>query len=292
MVRSVVLFAALAGSIGLVGCKGVPTGTDATGDLKPALLIGPDAINSASSPVELPNKESARLCLRTAQEYEKSGETEEAIRLFEKARAADPTTAKVASRRLAVLYDSTGDFGKAMTEYEALLKAHPKDADLLNDLGYSYYSRGDWANAESCLLKAVQFDPNHKRAWINLGLTQAQLGKWDESLQTFSKVVRPAEAHSNLAFVLAAQGKTAEAMAQYREALTLDPNLRAAQTALAHLDKPITPGAATAKPARIDPAIAAAQVPSIAEIEARMKLEASTTPEVAPQPEGKAVEGK
>jgi tetratricopeptide (TPR) repeat protein len=293
MFRTVTLHTAMISSIVLVGCKTAsPITQESSGDIKPALLIGPDAIGKAPPPTELPNKESARLCIRTAQEYEKNGQTEEAIKLFEKARAIDPTIAKTCSRRLAVLYDSTGDFGKAMTEYEALLKANPKDADLHNDLGYSYYCRGEWANAESALLKAVQYDPNHKRAWINLGLTLAQLGKWDESFQAFCKVVRPAEAHSNFAFILAAQGKTIEAKAQYREALSLDPNLRVAQTALGRLERPQTPESQSGRAVPVDPAIAAAQVPSIEEIEARMKLESAVEPVVAPVPDAKPSDGK
>jgi tetratricopeptide (TPR) repeat protein len=277
MLRTAWICAVAIGIVGPIGCKSIGTqSSDNPGDIKPALLVGPEAIGSAPPPVELPNKDAARLCIRTAQEYEKNGQTEEAIRLFEKARTADPTVAKVASRRLAVLYDSTGDFGKAATEYEVLLKANPKDAGLLNDLGYSYYCRGDWANAESTLLKAVQIDPAQKRAWINLGLSQAQLGKWDESLASFAKVVRPAEAHSNIAFVLAAQGKLDDAKAQYREALTLDPSLRLAQMALA----------------KLDPAVAAASVPTIDELRARLKLSTASDPVVAPAGDATRTEEK
>ena len=171
--------------------------------------------------------------------------------------------------------------------YEALLKASHKDADLLNDLGYSHYSRGDWANASAVLAQAVQADPKHKKAWINLGLAQAQLGQFDASFQSFCHAVRPADAHCNVAFVLAAQGNLEDAKGQYRQALTLDPGLRLAQQALAQLERPAgaAPGP-VAKKAQYDPAEAAAQVPNIAEIEARMKAAEATVPVVAPTPSG------
>ena len=170
MNRLISLGAIIAGLLALAGCKTPGANPEGQGDSMPGLLVGPEAIGRATPPVDLPIKESGKLCLRTAQEFEKKGQTEDAIRLYEKARACEPTTEKVASRRLAVLYDQAGEFSKSSTEYETLLKAQPKDANLLNDIGYSYYCRGDWANAEAYLTKAVQQDPNHKRAWVNLGL--------------------------------------------------------------------------------------------------------------------------
>lgn len=270
----------LAAAVGLIaGCKSARVNHEIPGEMPPALLIGPEAIGTAAPPTDLPTKESAKVCLRTAQELEKHGQTGEAIRLYEKARACEPTTAKTASRRLAVLYDRVGEFSKSSTEYETLLKSQPKDADLLNDLGYSYYCQGDWANAEACLAKAVQQDPNHKRAWVNLGLARAQQSKWDESFEAFCKAVRPADAHCNMAFVLGAQGRSEEAKNQYRQALALDPGMRLAQAALARLENPQAAVDATAaKQAQRDPADAAADVPTIAEIEERLIKEGKLRP--------------
>lgn len=271
---------ATAGLLAFAGCKSAQPGGSPMEGLKPALLIGPEATSQAAPPVELPTREAGRLCLRTAQEFEKSGQTEDAIRLYEKARSDDPSTAPVATRRLAVLYDKVGNFAKSGAEYDLLLKDHPKDADLLNDLGYSHYCRGEWSVAEACLLRAVQADANHKRAWVNLGLAQAQLEKWEESYSSFTKAVRPADAQCNIAFVLAAQGKTAEAKSRYQQALILDPRSQLAQAALAKLDRPIgevapasAPAAPTTHSARYNAEEAAAKVPSFSELEARLQRE-------------------
>lgn len=271
-----------------VGCKSssANTGTDVFGSPTPGPLVGPEAIGAAP-PVELPARETARICVVTAQNSEKEGRTEDAIRLYEKAIASDPSSAASASRRLAALYDKFGDFSKSAAIYEALVKASPKDADLLNDLGYSHYSRGDWANASATLARAVQIDPKHKKAWTNLGLAQAQLGQFDASFQSFCNAVRPADAHCNIAFVLAAQGKTEDAKGQYRQALALDPGMRLAHQALAQLEKPADAAPApSAKKIKYDPVEAAAKVPNVAEIEARMTAEASKMPVVASTPKG------
>jgi len=264
------------------GCKSAQPIAGPLEGVRPALLIGPEATSRAASPSDLPVKEAARLCLRTAQEFEKNGQTDDAIRLYEKARTDAPAaTGKVAGRRLAVLYDKVGNFTKSAAEYEILLKAHPKDADLLNDLGYSHYCRGDWPSAEACLTRAVQADPTHKRAWTNLGLAQAQQAKWDDSFQSFTKAVRPADAHCNVAFVMATQGSTTEAKARYQRALTLDPGLRMAQVALVKLDNPQgltqTSGIVPLKTTKYDAVEAAAKIPTFAELEARIKRESNPT---------------
>ncbi|MDW8242886.1 MAG: tetratricopeptide repeat protein [Thermogemmata sp.] len=201
----------------------------------PTLLIGPEAAAQAPPPPELPPAEVARLALRTAQEFEKNGRIPEAIQFYEKARAHDPGLRLVAGRRLAVLYDLSGQFAQADAQYGELLRAFPKDADLLNDIGYSHYCRGQWSTAEQHLLRAVQLQPQHKKAWVNLGMARAQQGRIEESLQAFQQAVSPAEAHCNVAFVLAAQGKHTEALRHYQQALQLNPGLTLAQAALSRL---------------------------------------------------------
>jgi Tfp pilus assembly protein PilF len=299
MWRSMVLMTAFVGLLGGSGCKGPGLVPNSTDEPPVGLLVGPEAISKAAPPVELPPKESVKLYLKTAKEFEKQGQTEQAISLYEKARSTDPGVAKIASRRLAVLYDRAGDFSKSLAEYEQLVRDNPKDADLLNDLGYSHYCRGDWATAETWLAKAVQIDPHHKRAWTNLGLARAQQAKWDESFQAFCKAVRPAEAHCNIAFVLGTQGRIDEAKEQYRQALALDPSLQLARGALAQLDNP-KPVTEASKKEVYDPEAAAAQIPSISELEDRLikegKLpprntsdrrdEATATPPAAPKPAG------
>lgn len=235
------------------------------------LTLGPEG---ASAPVqELPPKDSAYVCLVTGYEFEKVGRVPEAICLYEKARTVQPSLDKKLTRRLAVLYDQMGNFAKADEEFAKALANQPRDAGLLNDLGYSHYARGNWAEAEEYLNQAVALNPDHKRAWINLGMVIAQQGRYPESMRAFRNATSEAEALCNLGFVLSVQGKKDEALQAYSRAVELAPSLKLAQAAVnrytapetARNDKtekivkepPLTPksaspyGAVTAPPARL-----------------------------------------
>jgi Tfp pilus assembly protein PilF len=199
---------------------------------------------------DLPPNEGARVCMSTADEFAKNINTEvQAIALYEKARQTDPKCP--VSHRLAVLYDRQGDFQKAQEEYRKALKHDPHDADLLNNMGYGYYSRGRWAEAEQYLRQALSVKPKHPEATMNLALCVGALGRYAEALELFEKVVTPAQARCNLAFVLTTQHKWPEAERAYREALQLDPDIPLARAALAKLEKaqqqPSAPEAKTAQ---------------------------------------------
>jgi tetratricopeptide (TPR) repeat protein len=213
------------------------TTTPGTGDTS---LVAP-------SKNDLSPAATAKVCLATAEALDKEGKAGEAIVLYEKARRNGAQNPQI-SRRLALLYDQQGDSPRALEEYKQLLKHNPKDADLLNDVGYCYYNLGKWDEAEKCLRQAVAINAGHARAWINLGMTLAQAKRTDESLEAFQKVVSPAQAQCNLAFILQTQKKYAEAKAAYRQALALEPDLSLARNALAKLEKGSTPAPPPAFP--------------------------------------------
>ncbi len=56
-------------------------------------------------------------------------------------------------------------------------------------------------------------------------------------MKVMTKAIGPAAAHANVGFVLASNGRRAEAVAQYRVALNLQPRLPEAEAALARLAK-------------------------------------------------------
>ncbi len=204
--------------------------------IAPTAELVPIADGEAEPPApELPPKEAARACIACAEELERHASEPEAIAFYERARQHDPKCH--VSSRLAVLYDRQGDFQKAQEEYRKALKEAPRDADLLNDMGYGYYTRGRWAEAEKYLRQALLVKPDHAHATINLGMCLGEQGRYLEALELFNKVLTPAQAHCNLGFIFTTQHKWQEAKHAYREALQLDPDIPLARAALAKLEK-------------------------------------------------------
>lgn len=205
---------------------------------------------------ELPDVEAAAACVVAADMLEKSGRDPEAAVLCERARKLDPKCEPEMTRRLATLYGRLGQFDRAKSEFNRALARTPNDPDLLNDLGYFYYSRGLWTEAEGTLRKAVAQDSAHERAWINLGMALGQQGRYPESLEAFKTAVSTGKAYCNLGFIFAVQGKRDDARNAYRLALLHESDLQLAATALDKLN------AAADRPASPPPETSAKQPPA------------------------------
>jgi len=104
-------------------------------------------------------------------------------------------------------------------------------------MGYYYYERENFVEAERCLRKALDIDPNHQKAICNLGMVLARQGRLEESFAAFSKVIGPAAAHSNIGVVMAKQGRNDQAKQEFHQALAADPTLQQPKVFLAYLDK-------------------------------------------------------
>lgn len=75
-----------------------------------------------------------------------------------------------AHHRLGILADRSGMYHAAEKHYVRALQHHPKDADLLNDLGYSYFLQGNAVKSRRFLTLALDVNPSHPHASDNLQL--------------------------------------------------------------------------------------------------------------------------
>ena len=111
-----------------------------------------------------------------------------------------------------------------------------KNPNLLSDMGYYYYERENFVEAERSLRKALEIDPNHQKALTNLAMVLARQGRFSESFDAFSKVIGPAAAHSNIGVLMAKQGRYDEAKQAFHRALAMDSTLEQPKAFLAYLD--------------------------------------------------------
>jgi tetratricopeptide (TPR) repeat protein len=134
---------------------------------------------------------------------------------------------------------SQGQLDQAIVHLEKALEIDPGLAKAHNNLGNALASRGQLDQAILHFEKAVQIDPGLAEAHSNLGNALASRGQLDQAMLHFQKVVEinpgSAEAHYNLGTMLYyAHARIQEALAQWREALRLDPNFAPAMIQAAH----------------------------------------------------------
>jgi Tfp pilus assembly protein PilF len=187
-------------------------------------------------PHGLSDAEAAKACIATARELSSHGYTVDAIAEYEHARELNPR-AKGIARHLAVLHDIQGNRTSAQREFKRALAESPKDADLLNDVGYFYMQQESWTEAEEFLRKALAADPKHQRARVNLGMVLGYEGRSDESLAIFKDAVGEAAAHANLGIVMTQMGRSEQAAEEFRIAMELDPNLKQPGIVLTFLEQ-------------------------------------------------------
>jgi tetratricopeptide (TPR) repeat protein len=205
-------------------------------DDRPNMVASLNRDEPARSEPELPMSQAGQACFVTAEDLAASGHDEEAIKLYERARQYNPKLTQC-SHRLALCYERSGKFAEALGEYQKALKSTPKDATLLNDVGYFYLQRGNLEEAEKSLRAAVASDAKCLNAWGNLGLVLAYGQRYAEAYEALAKAATPAEAHSNLGMILAQQQKLDAARSEFQQALSLNAELQQPRQLLAWLEQ-------------------------------------------------------
>jgi Tfp pilus assembly protein PilF len=144
--------------------------------------------------------------MAAGQKLERKGHLKEAIAKYEEARRYDPS-APVA-HPLALLYDKQGEVERAREEFTIALKATPKDAELLNDMGFFSSEHGNWSESEKLFRQSLAIKPDDERAWVGLGLVLGRQGRYEESYDAFTKILSRDEAHANQDAIAAKAEKT------------------------------------------------------------------------------------
>ena len=144
----------------------------------------------------------------------------------------DPKRAD-AELRLAILDDRKGDKAGADLHFAQALKLEPGNPEILCDRGYSFYLRRRWADAEGSLRQALAVDRSHARSHSNLALVLARQGDSPGALAEFARAgCDPSDARANLGLVLALEGRFEEAKREYALALAAKPGSALAKEGL------------------------------------------------------------
>ncbi len=125
---------------------------------------------------------------------------------------------------LGVAYNRKGLNDQARQSLEAAMRDQNDQAMHLNNLGYLAYTHGEYKEAIKDLKRAIKLAPNDARIWNNLGLAQADLGKFDDAYKSFARAGGEFFGRLNVAARMESQGATDKAIKQLEMARALQPN--------------------------------------------------------------------
>jgi len=153
------------------------------------------------------------------------GRSEEAVAAYERALAVDPKHVK-SHNNLALALVDLGRLEDAARHFEASLAIEPK-AEIYSDLGFTLARLGKDAEAQKVFARALAIDPDCPSAHFNMAVVAVQGGDFRTAEAHYRRALpaRPTpETYNGLGFVLARQGRTDEAIAEYQRAIAADAN--------------------------------------------------------------------
>lgn len=174
--------------------------------------------------------------LAQAESLAGAGKLDDARKIYQQL-IVDFPQAPLPLHSLALVADRQRKHREAQTLYVQALQMRPREAEWLNDLGWSYYLDGQLEKAESALNKAVALAPSKPRYHNNLGLVLGHLRRYPQALEEFRRAGSEADAQYNLAFVLTSQDDVAGAKRCFQLALAADPSYSRARDALRAFDQ-------------------------------------------------------
>jgi len=142
-------------------------------------------------------------------------------------RAALDINAKLGAARLCLgaLYNSTGDYEQAVTEYQAAAAAEPQDDAAHRGLGTAYEKLGNWAEAEKAYLRAIDARKDYWAGYSWLGAFYYKRGRYEDAARMFEQVVALApnvlRGYSNLGSIYMYLGRYPEAVQTLQRSLEL-----------------------------------------------------------------------
>ena len=157
----------------------------------------------------------------------RTGKLAESIPVFQQAIELD-STMYVAMGSLALVYDELDSVERAVELYERAIHWSDSAATYLNNLAYTYASRGmELERAQALVRRALEIEPDNSAYLDTMGWVEYGLGNYRAAIRWLEKARRadPSNAPTleHLGDAQLKLGKRSKALRYYREALRIDP---------------------------------------------------------------------
>ena len=160
-------------------------------------------------------------------QQQKTAEARESFERAIKLRAAYPGTLPNAWNNLGILAAREGNTDSAIADFEHALEIDPAHSIALLNLGNAYRQRKDWATAKSTLERALALNSEDPEANYSLGMVYAQLNDTEQAHDYLAKAIalRPVypEALNNLGILYLRTRRPEEAIRSFEESMRVAP---------------------------------------------------------------------
>ncbi len=188
---------------------------------------GNDWIDKASRNCEKalsldPNLVEGHVCLGGV--YNLTGQYDKAVQEFQRSMKSE-SGSEDALRGLGDAYTNLGKFADAEAAYKQAVAFRPNYWAVYSWLGEFYFGQNRYADAAQAFLKTTQLAPNNYFGYFNLGSAYVAEGIYPEAIQAFNRSIalRPSsDAYSNLGYTYTLMNRNTEAIAAMEQALNLD----------------------------------------------------------------------
>jgi len=137
--------------------------------------------------------------------------------------------------RLGIVQTKMKQFDPAAATWKKYIKATGDIASGYSNLGFCYEMAGNVESAEKAYREGIQRDPKSVPCRTNYGLLLARNNRIPEAETQLTQVLKPDEVRYNLAAVYEQKGAIAQAKAELKKAIEINPGNKEAASRLASL---------------------------------------------------------
>ena len=151
--------------------------TDAAGPPKPAPRRRRAVETRAPKPVDTPAEPGQNDVSKASDAAPNAGATTSAGAVAASASVPAPITVSHNGFELAVFYQRSGEYTKALEQYQKLLERDPLNASVYLNLGLLYQAMSNNLEALKAFRQAILINPNYDKAHNNLGIALMNSGQ-------------------------------------------------------------------------------------------------------------------
>lgn len=136
----------------------------------------------------------------------------------------DATAARI---NLGYVYRESSLYGKALDQFNEVLRLEPNNAIAMANIGVVYEKQGKTTDAIAEYQKAMKEDPKQQDAFFSLGMLYERMGRLDDALQMYLAVAKIspgfAGVYNNLGSIYVQKGDLKSAETAYKKGISINP---------------------------------------------------------------------